>query len=145
MSTTGLDVFDTTVQQTNEWLNSVSQKLGQDDKRLAYHALRATLQTLRDRMLVVNSVEFGAQLPMLVRGFYFEGWNPSHNPVKDRNKEDFLAHVGEKYHEKDVDLETLVKAVFTTVNEKMTPGQVMQTREMLNLELRDLWPEPAPA
>ena len=145
MSTTGLDVFDTTVQQTNEWLNSVAGKLGQDDKRLAYHALRATLQTLRDRMLVENAVEFGAQLPMLVRGFYFEGWNSSHNPVKDRTKEDFLAHVEKRYHEKDADMETLVRAVFETVNEKMTPGQVTQTREMLNLELRDLWPEPASA
>ncbi len=145
MSTTGLDVFDTTIQQTNEWLNSVEGKLGRNDKRLAYHALRATLQTLRDRMLVENAVEFGAQLPMLVRGFYFEGWDSSQNPVKDRTKEDFLAHVEEKYHEKDADMEELVRAVFETVNERMTEGQVMQTREMLNVELRDLWPEPASA
>jgi hypothetical protein len=45
-------------------------------------------------LLSVDAVAaLGAQLPMLVRGFYYEGWHPSGKPLKDRKKSEFLAHV----------------------------------------------------
>ena len=52
MSTTGLEVFDRTVQKTNSWLNDLSQILQWDDKHKVYLALRATLHALRDRLTV---------------------------------------------------------------------------------------------
>ncbi len=76
MSATGLDVFDTTVQKTNIWLNDLMKVLGWQDRHKAYLALRATLHALRDRLTVDEVAHFGAQLPMLMRGFYYEGWDP---------------------------------------------------------------------
>ena len=46
MSATGLDVFDTTVQKTNIWLNDLMKVLGWQDRHKAYLALRATLHAL---------------------------------------------------------------------------------------------------
>jgi hypothetical protein len=50
------------------------------------------LQTLRDRLTVEEAAQLAAQLPMLVRGLYYEGWNPTVVPV-DMDSADFLARV----------------------------------------------------
>lgn len=73
MSVTGLDVFDSTLQKTNEWLQQIMQQLGTDSRQEAYIGLRATLHTLRDRLPLEVVAHLGAQLPMLVRGIYYEG------------------------------------------------------------------------
>jgi hypothetical protein len=41
--TTGLDAFDSTLQQTNLWLKDIMERTGTDDRHLAYQLLRATL------------------------------------------------------------------------------------------------------
>jgi hypothetical protein len=46
MSTTGLEVLDTTAHRTNRWLNDVMEALGTDDRHQAYLALRAALHAL---------------------------------------------------------------------------------------------------
>jgi len=45
---TGLSVFDTTVQETNLWLKALMGHLHRDDRHLAYLALRGVLHALRD-------------------------------------------------------------------------------------------------
>jgi uncharacterized protein (DUF2267 family) len=62
----------------------------------SYLALRAVLHTLRDRLIVDEAIDLGAQLPMLVRGFYYENWQSVGKPLKYRHKEEFLNQVKEK-------------------------------------------------
>lgn len=141
---TGLDVFDNTVQETNRWLNSVAEELGGVDKHTAYGSLRASLHALRDRIPVKAATEFGAQLPMLLRGFYYEGFNPEKTPRTLRSEDEFLAAVEEVFAQSEGP-ETLMmaRASFKTVNKFMTRGQVEQTRDMLNESFRDaVWPAP---
>lgn len=143
MSTTGLDVFDSTIQTTNQWLNDITEELGWGDRQLAYHALRATVQSLRDRVTVDMAAHLGAQLPLLVRGIYYEGWKPANNPVKARTQEEFLRLVEERYnHREPVAYDDIARAVFKTLNKHVTRGQVEGIREMLGEELKALWPEP---
>lgn len=143
MSTTGLNVFDNTIQKTNQWLNQIQETLSLETKESAYAALRATLHTLRDRIPPKEAIEFGSQLPMLVRGFYFEGFNPANTPVVDRHKDEFLARVKELYHQEDVDTEQMVRAVFSTVNSFISDGQAEEIRQMLNADYRDeIWAKP---
>ena len=143
MSTTGLNVFDNTIQKTNQWLNQIQETLSFETKDSAYAALRATLHALRDRIPPKEAVEFGSQLPMLVRGFYFEGFNPANTPVVDRHKDEFLARVAELYHQEEIDTEKMVRAVFSTVNSFVSDGQAEQIRQMLNADYRDdLWVKP---
>ena len=69
--------------------------------------------------------------------------NPVYNPSKERNLSEFIAHIGRDYHNRtNVDLAELARAVFETVNSRMSEGQAAQVRDMLNEDLRELWPAP---
>lgn len=93
MSETGLKIIDTTIQETNRWLKIVMDELETDDKRLAFGVLRAGLHALRDRVGPQAAVHLGAQLPMLLRGAYYEGWKPVETPAAERHAQAFLAHM----------------------------------------------------
>ena len=80
MSTAGLAIFDTTVQETNEWLKSLECHLGFGNRRASFSLLKATLHALRDRVGPENAVHLGAQLPTLLRGAYYEGWHMAGTP-----------------------------------------------------------------
>jgi|SRR5712664_1184048 len=84
------DAIDTTVQKTYRWLRELAAELGGVSREEAYDVLRAFLHTLRDRLTVEEAADLGAQLPMLIRGLYYEGWNPHSVPIKMKATE-FLA------------------------------------------------------
>ena len=141
MSTTGLEVFDTTLQKTNAWLKELMEELDWDDRHRSYLALRTTLHALRDWLNVGEAVQLGAQLPMLVRGFYFEGWNPAHTPVKARHREDFLQDI-EQYFPKDVPIDAaqIARGVFKLLESRVSRGEIADVKHVLPTEIRDLWP-----
>jgi uncharacterized protein (DUF2267 family) len=59
MATTGLDVFDKSVQTTNAWLGEIMDQLGPGRQR-AYHILRAVLNALRDRLPLAEAAHLSA-------------------------------------------------------------------------------------
>src|SRR5919109_4118519 len=77
----GLETIESTTQKTHEWIARIAKTVHME-KRDAWKSLRAVLQTMRDRLPVDLAVHFGAQLPMLIRGMYYEGWEPSKVPIK---------------------------------------------------------------
>ena len=93
MSATGVTVLDHTVQQTNGWLKAVEAELELENRQDAYRALRAVLHALRDRLPPEVAIKLGAQLPILVRGFYYENWHAAGTPTRERHLEDFSDHV----------------------------------------------------
>src|SRR2546428_7228597 len=124
MSTTGLEVFDRTVQRTNSWLHDLMQVLQWADKHKAYLALRATLHALRDRITVDEVAQLGAQLPMLMRGFYYEGWDPSGKPPKERHIDQFLARIALELPRGDLaEAEVMARAVFALLKLRIADGE----------------------
>lgn len=146
--TTGLRVFDTTLQKTHIWLNEIQEQIGAEDERAAYQALRATLHCLRDRLTVEEATDLGAQLPMLVRGLYYEGWNPSGKPVRDRDQQEFLNKVGQYFANNperipEIDPERAVRAVFRVLNRRITEGEIKDIVRSLPRYMRVWWPQAA--
>jgi len=140
MSATGVSAFDSTLQTTNVWLNDLMDRMGWKDKHRAYHALRVVLHALRDRLPVEQAAALGAQLPMLVRGFYYEGWHPSGKPVKERHKDDFLTPVLMAFRDDlGVNPEEVARAVFQVIAHHVSPGEIKHLKFSLPGEIRSLW------
>jgi uncharacterized protein (DUF2267 family) len=87
-----LDVIDRTVAKTYEWLKQVAERDEFDDVHRAYHVLRAVLHALRDRVEPNVAAHVAAQLPLLVRGIFYEGWEPAKTPMR-MSLTEFLARV----------------------------------------------------
>ncbi len=140
MSQTSLVPFENTLQTTNIWLHDIGERLGWDDPQRAYHALRAVLHALRDRLTVDQAAALAAQLPMLVRGIYFEGWHPHGKPLKERHREEFLSHVAMAFRDDPyVDAEQVTRAVFAVLRHHVTGGEIDSVLRSMPLELRSLW------
>jgi uncharacterized protein (DUF2267 family) len=142
MSATGLDVFDTTVHKTNSWLKSLMEELHWEDRRRAYLALRATLHALRDRLTIEEVAQLGAQLPMLIRGFYYEGWDPTGKPLKIRQREEFLAPIAQSFVQAGdpVEPEPIARAVFAVLAQRVSDGEIEDVKHLLPAEIRAIWP-----
>jgi uncharacterized protein (DUF2267 family) len=140
MSTTPPDLFRNSLQKTHLWLTEVLEELGWEDEPKAYLALKVTLHALRDRLPVDEATHLGAQLPMPVRGFYYEGWSPAGKPLKERHKVAFLTQVQEYFRMGELDVEPIVRGVFTVLARHVTAGEIDAVKQMLSPEIRELWP-----
>lgn len=144
MSNTGLDVFDTTLQKTNIWLNEIMRELGWTEKRQAYHALRSVLHVLRDRLPTQEVVHLGSQLPLLIMGIYYEGWKPSLKRLKDSHKVSFLDHLGDFYPmDSRVDLQEIARIVFKVVKHQISRGESEEIGKILPAEMGEFWAKAA--
>ncbi len=145
MPATGLEVFDTTIQKTNKWLKEIREDLHLHNRREAYHALRSVLHQLRDRMTLEEVAQFSAQLPMLVRGIFFEGWDPTGKPERIRHIDEFLTPIQEEFHQMGltVNPRQVAQSVFKTLNRHISKGEIQDVRSILPQEIRELWPEPS--
>jgi uncharacterized protein (DUF2267 family) len=142
MSATGIDVFDKSLQVTNTWLNEIMEEHGPDRQR-AWHILSVVLRTIRDRLPADLAAHLGAQLPLIVRGAFYEQFEPSRLPDKTRTLEEFLHHVEEGMDGvRPVNPENAVQSVFHVLSHHLDPGQVKKVRHALPEEIRVLWPDP---
>ena len=145
MSATGLDVFDKTLQTTHTWLNEIMQVTG-PDKQVAWHVLGAVLRTVRDRVPLQLAAHLGAELPLLVRGTYYDQWRPSDQPERYRTLDEFLGYVRDSLGAiRPVDPRDASRVVFDVLSRHVSEGQIRKVREALPEEVRALWGEPAPA
>jgi uncharacterized protein (DUF2267 family) len=141
MSVDTIAPIESSVHATNEWIKELNIELGWHDRQRAYHALRAVLHALRDRLTVAEAVELGAQLPMVIRGMYFEGWRPTGKPTKERRKEQFLAHIAAEFnHNPDVFPEAVAWSVFKLLQNHVSMGELADVQHVLPADLRKLWP-----
>jgi uncharacterized protein (DUF2267 family) len=140
MSATSAEPFADTMATTGRWLEELMANGAISDPRQAYSILRAVLHVLRDRLTVEEAVDLAAQLPMLVRGFYFDGWRPRGRPARYRHKADFLQLVTQAYQGlPQAQLERAVRAVFSLLSRHISGGEIGQVRNQLPDEVREMW------
>jgi uncharacterized protein (DUF2267 family) len=135
------EALDHTIQITNTWLKRLEEAYQLADRHQAYIMLRAVLHVLRDRLPSEVAVHLGAQLPMLVRGFYYEGWRAASEPTHIRHTEEvaeaILQHLPAQF---PLDPLTAAKAVFQLLWTELDSGEVDKVVNVLPASMRALWP-----
>ncbi len=144
MSDTQLAVLDHTLQLTHGWLNTLMSEHHFQDRHQAYSALRAVLHALRDRLTTEQAVHLGAQLPMLVRGIYYEGWHVSASREPIRHVDEFTNHVARELPPQfPRDALGVAEAVLDLLWRELDPGETAKIVSSMPIPLRQLWPTAA--
>ena len=139
--TTGLAVFDTTVQESNEWLREIERLLQPCDRQQAYGALRGVLHTVRDRLPPDGVAGLSAQLPMLLRGLFLEGWKPGQEASDIRDPQAFASRVQSALPPGFPREPTAtITAVLQVIVHRVDPGEVAKLVHYLPASLRGFWP-----
>ena len=140
MSVTNVNSLNRSMEITQIWLKDLKEKGRFDDEGQAYSVLRSVLQTLRDRLPVGEATDLAAQLPIPVRGVFYEGWKPSSTPTDERTVDDFLTSVRKHQgDEANVDLLHATRSVFQLLDEKVTAGEMDDVKQSLPQDLSPLW------
>jgi uncharacterized protein (DUF2267 family) len=139
MSAHGLEVFDRTFETTHVWLNEICSDLG-PDKQVAWKVLSTVLHKLRDRLSINLAAHLGAQLPLLIRGVYYDQFEPGRMTGMSRSREDFVGEVAEWLSDtRPVDPEEAIRSVFRVLSRHISEGQVNKVRDALPKSLRQMW------
>lgn len=144
MQQTHVTALNHTLEETHQWLEELQREGAFETEQQAYSYMRAVLHAVRDRLTVEEATHFAAELPMLVRGFYYEGWRPALAPNADRKtEEDFLEAVQQSLRSNDTPISELrdaVQAVLRLLTSHLEEGQIRHAREQMPAEMRTIWP-----
>ena len=139
MTPTRLDILDRSVEKTHVWLNDLAEELGTDDRQHAYRVLRAFLHALRDRLSVDEAAQLAAQLPIFVRGVFYEGWDPSGTPQRDRDIDSFLRRItDEALLAGETEASLAAAAASRVLSRRISTGETESVLHTLPEHLREL-------
>lgn len=134
-----ITVFNRTIEKASLWIKDMMALLPSEDPHQALHALRAGLHALRDRLTVDEAAQLAAQLPMVLRGLFFENWRPAGKPLRLRNKDEFLGLVQDNYLPRtDVAGEDILRALFRVLDKHVTAGEMEDVQATLPLSVVEL-------
>lgn len=134
---TNVAALDHAMHIAHTWVNDVAREFDTDDREFAYGVLRAWLHTLRDRLTIDAAAHFAAQLPDLIRGVFYAGWNPGVVP----QKYDAEAYVVRFAREANISRDDVAKAAAVTTAallHHLPPAQMDKALGQLPDEIRAL-------
>ncbi|MCG5469417.1 DUF2267 domain-containing protein [Micromonospora zamorensis] len=142
MADSMISAFESSLDKTNLILKDIENAYGwpKERRNQSYAALRTVLHLLRDRLPVDESVEFAQQLPVLVRGIYFDGWVPSDVPIK-LNRDDFLYEVRQGFpYDAEGGPERVTQVVLDTLRRHVTQGEWQDVKDTMPKDLAMMMP-----
>jgi uncharacterized protein (DUF2267 family) len=132
-------IIERSVEKANIWLKDVANELGDEDRQYAYRVLRAVLHALRDRLTIDVAAKLASQLPTLIRGIYYEDWDPSRTPMPAHTVDTFLEHVvSEGRFSGETEASVAVTAVAAVLRKRLTPGEIDAILTVMPEKLRVL-------
>lgn len=133
--------FENYLKDGKTWLHELCTYLGIDDEQKAGRIFRAVLHAIRDRIPPAEAVHFAAQLPILWKGVYYDGFH-MHEPVRIRHEDEWLEFIRTKdAFAEDADFPTLDHAyyafqdVMSFLRDHISEGQYQQIAKALHSEI----------
>jgi len=138
--------LDRHVQETREFINELAANLGhpEEEERTA-RLLKAFLHVLRDRMIISESLDLLAQLPMFLKAMYVDQWKYKETPDKFTSAEELIEKVKAKqssFGEHDFPWKKptgeLIQIVFTSLRKYLTEGEIEHIMAQMPKDVQDL-------
>lgn len=127
-------------EETERWIDEVAVLIKAGDRKdWAWNALRGVLQTLRDRITPVEVFHLSAQLPMLIRGLFLEGYHISDKPEKFRVGELKDRIEGVLGPAVTIEPEAAFKGVLLVLHDHVSEGELDDIYRSLPKDIRRLW------
>lgn len=123
-------LFDKHIQKAHVWVNRLEEILSWDNKQYALDAMRVSLHAIRDNLHHEEAANLSAQLPLIIKGIYFEQWTPANTPKKERIQEEFIENVRkelEHFTRQDFTKEAaekVISSVLQLLDENIAPGEI---------------------
>lgn len=129
--------FEHALHTSDEWLRSVAQEFDTDDLAFVQRTVRAWLHGLRDELSVNSCAHFAAQLPELLRGVYYEGWDPSRVPV-EHDLDAYVARFAREAQVRPTEVRHVAAVVTAGLRRNLSAEQLAVAFEQLPAPLREL-------
>jgi uncharacterized protein (DUF2267 family) len=137
-----VQAFETTLRTSYEWIRDFGESLGQTHAGLCFRCLRAGLHAIRDRLPIDDAAALAAQLPLLIRGVWYDGWRPARVPERARSGDEVLSGIAE---ELEGGLAAppgqVLRATIAVMERHVDRGELRKMRAHLPEALRTLWPD----
>lgn len=130
------------VETTQQWIDEVSVFMKVPKRKdFSWNTLRAVLHAIRDRLSPEEAFHFSAQLPMLIRGMFFEGYSISEKPEK-YNLDELIERIEDALvPAMDLDAEKAFEAVLRVLYDHVSDGQLEDMYRTMPKDIRRLWDE----
>jgi uncharacterized protein (DUF2267 family) len=138
MTLSSVDGIERSIHKTNRWLSELARELGTEDREEAWRVLRAYLQLLRDQLTVDEAAQLAAQLPMVLRGAFYEAFDPGHQPAKLRDRDEFLSAFAERTQLGPDKAAAAVEAATRVLRRHITAGEFDDVLAQLPTQLREV-------
>lgn len=138
--------FKKYVQKAEEFINEVAVELGDpSDKAKAGRILRAVLHALREQITPTESMQLIAQLPVLIKSIYIDGWKLGNKAHRVHKVNDFIEVVREfgksgtsSDFSTDMEVKQAVHAVITVIKNHTSEGEIADIIAVLPTDLKPL-------
>jgi uncharacterized protein (DUF2267 family) len=137
----GLEMLDHTVQLTHEWIKELDADLGWNNQPRAFRLLRAVFHALRDCLPAAEAADLAAQLPVLLRGVFYEGYRPAKEHKRRWTTDDFLMRLNQHFPNDPVEegMADAAGIVFRQLAKRISFGEINHVLDTLPTEIRELW------
>jgi uncharacterized protein (DUF2267 family) len=137
----GLEMLDHTVHLTHEWIKELDADLGWNNQPRSFRLMRAVFHALRDCLPAAEAADLAAQLPVLLRGVFYEDYHPAKEHGRRWNMDDFLERVNQSFANDPLeeDMADAAGLVFRQLARRVSYGEINDVVSTLPTEIRELW------
>lgn len=141
-------LFNNYIQPAEHFIKEAAEELGNKrDTNGALRVTKAVFHTLRDMLSPEESLHLVAQLPMILKAIYVDGWKPG-NTTRIRSMQEFLDCLRSKSNRPEIDFgndaDTIhaVQCVLDVVQRHVSIGEISHIVDQFPQELLILWKTP---